>query len=155
MHNLKEFLHLLCIHFPVRIFLQQELNNRRDSNFFSQFHLQENPSVQVIHNAEVTEFLGEKKLEKIKIRQEKKEQEICADGAFVAIGSDPNSNLVKGQLKRDRWGRILTDKATGATSIPGVFAAGDIQQSGTRQAILAAASGCLAALSCKEYLLEK
>ena len=73
----------------------------------------------------------------------------------MAIGSDPDSELVRGQLKLDKWGRIKTDKETGATSKQGVFAAGDVQQSGTRQAILAAASGCLAALSAKEYLLEK
>ena len=117
--------------------------------------LQENPAVKVIYNAEVKEFLGDKKLEKIKVMQAGQEQKISVDGAFVAIGSDPDSALVKGQLKLDKWGRIETDKAIGATSKPGVFAAGDVQQSGTRQAILAAASGCLAALSAKEYLLEK
>ena len=77
------------------------------------------------------------------------------DGVFVAIGSDPDSGLVQGQLKLDKWGFIKTDKTTGATSVKGVFAAGDIQQTGTRQAILAAASGCLAALSAKEFLLKK
>lgn len=117
--------------------------------------LQKNPSVRVIYNAKVTEFLGDRKLEKIKIIEKDKEIEIPVDGAFVAIGSDPDSALVKGQLKLDKWGRIKTNKETGESSVPGVFAAGDVQQSGTRQAILAAASGCLAALSVKEYLLKK
>ncbi len=116
--------------------------------------LQETPSVQVIHNAEVMEFLGDKKVEALKILKEGQESEIALDGAFVAIGSDPDSGLVRGQLKLDEWGRIETDKLTGATSVAGVFAAGDVQQSGTRQAILAAASGCLAALSAKEFLLN-
>ena len=117
--------------------------------------LQGSSAVKVIHNAEVTEFYGHQKLEKIKVIIAGKKQEISVDGAFVAIGSDPDSALVKGQIKQDKWGRIETNKATGATSKSGVFAAGDVQQSGTRQAILAAASGCLAALSAKEYLLEK
>ena len=117
--------------------------------------LQVSPSVKVIYNTEVKEFLGETKLQSIKIIQEKKEKLISVDGVFVAIGSDPDSSLVKGQVKLDKWGRIKTDKKTGKTSLRGVFAAGDVQQSGTRQAILAAASGCLAALSAKEYLMEK
>ena len=118
-------------------------------------HLQEAPSVQVIYNAEVVAFLGDKKLQTLKISKDGQESELSVDGAFVAIGSDPDSTLVQGQLKLDEWGRIETDKLTGATSLAGVFAAGDVQQSGTRQAILAAASGCLAALSAKEYLLKK
>ena len=117
--------------------------------------LQENPAVKVIYDCEVREFLGDKKLKKIKMTVVGKEEEISIDGAFVAIGSSPDSGLVKGQLKLDKWGRIETDKETGATSVAGVFAAGDVQQSGTRQAILAAASGCLAALSAKEYLIKK
>ena len=117
--------------------------------------LQETPSVQVIYNAEVVAFLGDKKLQTLKISKDGQESELSVDGAFVAIGSDPDSSLVQGQLKLDKWGRIETDKLTGATSLSGVFAAGDVQQSGTRQAILAAASGCLAALSAKEYLLKK
>lgn len=117
--------------------------------------LQENTNVHIIYNSEVKEFYGDKKLEKIKVIQDGKEQKIFVDGAFVAIGSDPDSQLVKGQLKLDKWGRIKTDKLTGSTAITGVFAAGDVQQTGTRQAVLAAASGCIAALSAKEYLLEK
>ncbi len=117
--------------------------------------LQQNQAVQVIYNAEVKEFIGDKKLKMIKIKHSGKESELFVDGAFVAIGSNPDSALVKGQLKLDKAGRIKTNKETAATSIPAVFAAGDVQQSGTRQAILAAASGCLAALSAKECLLEK
>ena len=116
--------------------------------------LQENPAVKVIYNTVVEEFLGNDKLKKIKVIQAGQEQEISVDGAFVAIGSDPDSDLVKGQLKLDKWGHIETDKTTGSTSRSGVFAAGDVQQSGTRQAILAAGSGCLAALSAKEFLLK-
>lgn len=117
--------------------------------------LEKNSKVKIIYHTEVIEFMGNKKLEKIKVIQGDKEQEIFVDGAFVAIGSDPDSQLVKGQLKLDKWGRIKTDKLTGSTSIAGVFAAGDVQQTGTRQAVLAVASGCIAALSAKKYLLEK
>ena len=117
--------------------------------------LQENSSVRILYNAEVKEFLGDEKLHTVQICQSRQEKKLKVDGVFVAIGSDPDSELVKGQVKMDKWGRIETDKLTGTASVKGVFAAGDVQQSGTRQAILAAASGCLAALSAKEDLLKK
>ena len=117
--------------------------------------LQNSKKIQVIYNAKVQEFSGAQKLEKIKIIQAGQIKEIPVDGAFIAIGSDPNSILVRGQLKLDKRGCIQTNPMTGDTSLNGVYAAGDVQQSGPRQAILAAASGCLAALSAKAYLSKE
>ena len=75
---------------------------------------------------------------------------LSVDGLFIAIGHTPNTALFKGSLDLDPAGYIVTDH--GATKIPGVFAAGDVQDSRYRQAVAAAGSGCVAALEAERYL---
>ncbi|KAI1827110.1 hypothetical protein F4861DRAFT_494090 [Xylaria intraflava] len=83
------------------------------------------------------------------------EQEtIPANGLFYAVGHDPASSLVKGQLETDADGYVITKPGTPMTSVEGVFAAGDVQDKRYRQAITSAGSGCMAAMDAEKYLSE-
>jgi thioredoxin reductase (NADPH) len=80
-------------------------------------------------------------------------EEIEPAGVFVFIGLSPNSGWLPDEIKRDQYGFVVTD-ATLATSIPGVFAAGDVRKGSTKQAAAAAGEGATAALMIREYLKE-
>jgi thioredoxin reductase (NADPH) len=79
--------------------------------------------------------------------------ELEVDGCFVAIGHEPASGLFDGYLKTDSYGFVVTEGCTTATTVPGVFAAGDVADPRYRQAITAAASGCAAAIDAERWLL--
>jgi thioredoxin reductase (NADPH) len=77
---------------------------------------------------------------------------IKIDGFFLAIGHEPNSEVFKKFLETDEVGYLITTPGTSKTNIPGVFAAGDVQDPHYRQAVTAAASGCMAAIDAERYL---
>ncbi|CAI0653390.1 unnamed protein product [Colletotrichum noveboracense] len=83
-----------------------------------------------------------------------KEEEVEANGLFYAIGHEPATTLVKGQLETDAEGYIVTKPGTPLTSVEGVFAAGDVQDKRYRQAITSAGSGCMAALDAEKFIAE-
>ena len=78
--------------------------------------------------------------------------ELPVSGAFIAIGHHPNTDLFKGILELDNEGYIITKPNSCATSIPGLFAAGDVKDPQFRQAVIAAGSGCIACLEAEKYL---
>ncbi len=116
-----------------------------------------NPRIRVLWNQVVEELAGEANppsLKKLKLRDTKTgaASELAVDGLFVAIGHDPNTGLFKGQLAMDAEGYIVTKPGTTQTSVPGVFAAGDVQDKVFRQAVTAAGTGCMGALEADRYL---
>lgn len=104
--------------------------------------------------APVEVIAGDKGVTGLKIMNNATGQEeiIETDGIFVAIGHNPNTDFLEGQIKTDDVGYILVTPGTTETEIPGIYACGDVQDSKYRQAITAAGSGCMAAMDCEKYL---
>jgi thioredoxin reductase (NADPH) len=113
-----------------------------------------NEKIDFVLNAVVDEILGDAKVEGLRLRSTTTGEtwEVPADGLFVAIGHDPNTGLFVDQLDHDANGYLVTQAGSTATNIPGVFAAGDVQDHIYRQAVTAAGSGCMAALDAERYL---
>jgi thioredoxin reductase (NADPH) len=108
-------------------------------------------------NATVDEVLGDTSVEAVTLRDtvDGSESRLELDGLFVAIGHDPNTNLVKGQIDLDDNGYVITAPNSTRTSVEGVFAAGDVQDHVFRQAVTAAGSGCMAAIEAERWLAEQ
>ena len=116
-----------------------------------------NPKITFMRNTEAEEALGDKFLTGVSVINNKTGEKSlieCA-GLFYAIGHQPNTAFLNGQLELDEAGYILTKPGTTQTSVAGVFAAGDVQDKKYRQAITSAGSGCMAALEAEKYLQEQ
>jgi len=118
-----------------------------------------NPKVEVIWDTVLDEVLGKEnppgvtgaRLRKVKTGEVR---EIAVDGVFIAIGHDPATALFNGQLEMKQGGYIITAPDSTRTSVPGVYAAGDVTDDIYRQAVTAAGQGCMAALEAERYLAE-
>jgi len=131
--------------------------HRRDSLKASKIMQQrsfDNPRIEFIWNSAVAELKGDAKLEGVVLEdtQTGEKTDLALEGLFIAIGNDPRVDLVENQveLTPDRF--IKVDGRTSKTSLPGVFASGDVIDPTYRQAITAAGSGCVAALDAEHYL---
>ena len=138
--------------------------HRRDQLRASQF-MQEKVfatnNIEMVWNHIPLEILGEgdkfsKSVTGLRLQnvQTKAEQTLAVDGVFVAIGHHPNTELFEGQLEMDEEKYIVTQPGTSKTSVPGVFAAGDVQDRQYKQAITAAAGGCRAAIDAERFLKQ-
>ncbi|MFM6971912.1 MAG: thioredoxin-disulfide reductase [Rhodoluna sp.] len=133
------------------------LIHRRDS-FKASKIMQEralnNPKIEVIWNSEVAELKGEVKLEGVSLRNtvDGSTKDLAIDGLFIAVGNDPRVWLVENQIELTPEKFIQVEGRSSKTSLPGVFAAGDVIDPTYRQAITAAGSGCVAALDAEHYL---
>lgn len=115
-----------------------------------------NPKITFMRNTEAEEALGDKFLTGVSVINNKTGEKslIECSGLFYAIGHQPNTSFLNGQLELDEAGYILTKPGTTQTSVAWVFAAGDVQDKKYRQAITSAGSGCMAALEAEKYLQE-
>ena len=119
--------------------------------------LKANKKIEIIWDSVVDEVLGTNEPKsvngrKIKNTKDNKIKQLKIDGLFIAIGHDPATSLFKNQLKMDKDGYLITKPDSTETSIPGIFAAGDVKDKIFRQAVTAAGMGCMSALEAEKYL---
>ena len=119
-----------------------------------QHRVNKTENIEVLYNTELDAVLGESVVEGVRVvnNQTKEKHQIAVTGVFIAIGHKPNSDLFKGVLDMDEVGYLITKGKSTKTNMPGVFAAGDIQDKEYRQAVTAAGTGCMAALDAERYL---
>ena len=141
--------------FASRVFVVHRRDELRASKIM-QKRLLDNPKVTMIWDSVLEEALGARGLEAVRVRNIKTgtEQVLEAGGLFYAIGHEPNTAFLGGQLALDGTGYVITKPGTTQTSVHGVFASGDVQDKVWRQAVTAAGTGCMAALEAERFLTE-
>jgi len=119
-----------------------------------QHRVETTPNIEVRYNTEIDEVLGAKVVEGVRVVNNKtgKKEVIDVTGIFIAIGHVPNTDIFKGVLDMDETGYLITKGKSTKTNLPGIFAAGDVQDKEYRQAVTAAGTGCMAALDAERYL---
>lgn len=140
--------------FGAQVYIVHRRDELRASKIM-QKRADENPKITFLYSHVISEASGNGQLlEKVRVKNLKtgEETEMPAAGLFFAIGHEPNTAFLKGQLSVDDQGYIVTKPGHTTTNIPGVFAAGDVQDKKWRQAITAAGSGCMAALEAEHFL---
>ncbi len=113
--------------------------------------VENNPKVEIIYKADMTEIYGDKFVEGLKYKQKGQEKEIKVRGIFIEIGRIPNTDMVKDMLTLDEYKGIIVDCFMN-TSVPGIFAAGDCTANNEHQYVIAAGQGCMALIKAARYL---
>ncbi|MGM0442872.1 MAG: thioredoxin-disulfide reductase [Fibrobacterota bacterium] len=115
-----------------------------------------NSKIEVLWNKVPHEFTGDKTLQGVTLRDTTTDElsEIAVNGCFEAIGHIPNTGFLQGIAETDKTGFLLTEGKSTRTSVPGLFAAGDVQDPVYKQAVTSAGSGCTAALDAEKYIVE-
>ncbi|WP_185877872.1 thioredoxin-disulfide reductase [Blattabacterium cuenoti] len=136
-----------------KVYLLVRKNYFRASKIL-QNNIIDNDNINVLFQSTISEIIGDNVLKAIKIfnHNTKKYQLKLISGLFIAIGHHPNTNIFKNKLNLNDKGFIIVKNGTTNTNIPGVFAAGDVQDPNYKQAITSAGSGCMAALDLEKYL---
>ncbi|NOY77304.1 MAG: thioredoxin-disulfide reductase [Calditrichaeota bacterium] len=144
--------------FATKVTVVHRRDQLRASRYMQEKALK-NDKIQFIWNTVVTDILGTKEDGVTGIRLKNRVTgevfDYATNGVFIAIGHTPNTQVFRGQLDMDEKGYIRTECKSTKTSVPGVFAAGDVQDSVYRQAISAAGTGCMAALDAEHFLGEQ
>ncbi|MBO7465083.1 MAG: thioredoxin-disulfide reductase [Bacteroidales bacterium] len=143
-----------------KVYMVHRRNQLRASSIMQE-KIFRTPNIEMVWNHIPIEITGEgdkfsKSVTGLRIQdvQTKEEKNLKVDGVFVAIGHHPNTEIFEGQLELDEENYIVTRPGTSITSVPGVFAAGDVQDRRYKQAITAAAGGCRAAIDAERFLQE-
>ncbi|NPA43258.1 MAG: thioredoxin-disulfide reductase [Chlorobi bacterium] len=149
----EEALYLSNIAKDVKMFIRRD---QMRASKIMQDRVFKKDNIEILWNTEVKEVLGDKVVEGVRVINNKtgKETEIPLEGLFIAIGHKPNTEIFKGQIEMDERGYIITKCKSTETNVPGVFAAGDVQDPKYQQAVTAAATGSMAALDAEAYLNE-
>lgn len=132
--------------------------NEMRASLIMQERVKKNPKIEIHWNSETEEILGDANGVtgiRIKNNQTGATSELALTGFFVAIGHQPNTAIFRGQLEMDAQEYLITEKGSSRTTVEGVFACGDVQDTIYRQAITAAGSGCMAALDAERWLAAK
>lgn len=139
--------------FASKVYVVHRRDELRASKYMQQRAL-DNPKIEVLWSTVVTDVLGGDQMTGLRLKDVKtgEEREVEANGLFLAVGHKPNTDLFRGQIELDEVGYIKLAGPGTATSVEGVFAAGDVADHTYRQAVTAAGMGCQAALDAERWL---
>ncbi len=139
--------------FASKVYLIHRRDQLRASKIMQQRAF-DNSKIEFIWNTEIAKISGDSSLESVSLRNLKtgETSELTLGGLFIAIGNDPRTHLVHGKLELTETGTVAVAGRSSRTSVPGVFAAGDVIDANYQQAITAAGSGCAAALDAEHYI---
>ena len=137
-----------------KVYMIVRRNELRASHIMQQ-RVKENPKIEILFEHQTKEVLGDDNGVNgiIVVDRAGNERKLDVTGFFLAIGHKPNTDIFRGKLDLDKDGYIVTRPGSTHTSVDGIFAAGDVRDPMYRQAIVAAGTGCMAALDCEKYLM--